>query len=105
DANAQSHKIFIMDARPQTNALANRTRGGGLENEHLYNAEIQFLGISSIHVMRESLRKLTELCCGSLDDIRFYEELEATHWLKHIQLILSGAVRVVDKIEFQKTSV
>ena len=106
DANAQSHKIFIMDARPQTNALANKTRGGGLENEHLYNAEIQFLGISSIHVMRESLRKLTELCYpGNFEDSRFYEELEATQWLSHIRLILSGAVRAVDKIEYQKTSV
>lgn len=107
DANAQSHKIYIMDARPQTNALANKTRGGGLENEHLYNAEIQFLGISSIHVMRESLRKLTELCFPgtSVDDSRFYEELEATQWLSHIRLILSGAVRVVDKIEIQKSSV
>ncbi len=108
DANAQSHKIYIMDARPQTNALANKTRGGGLENEHLYNAEIQFLGISSIHVMRESLRKLTDLCFpGNTEDggARFYEELEATQWLAHIRLILSGAVRVVDKIEYQKTSV
>ena len=106
DANAQSHKIFIMDARPQTNALANKTRGGGLENEQLYNAEIQFLGISSIHVMRESLRKLTELCYpGNTDDTRFYEELEATQWLSHIRYILSGAVRIVDKIEYQKSSV
>lgn len=106
DANAQSHKLFIMDARPRTNALANRTRGGGLENEHLYNAEIQFLGIPSIHVMRESLRKLTELCYpGNPDDSRFYEELEASQWLTHIRSIISGAVRIVDKIEYQKSSV
>ena len=106
DANAQSHKIFIMDARPQTNAMANRTRGGGLENEHLYNnAEIQFLGIASIHPMRESLRKLTELCYGNIDDSLFMIELEKSQWLKHIQIILSGAVRIVDKIECQKTSV
>lgn len=105
-ANAQSHKIFIMDARPQTNAMANRTRGGGIENEHLYNnAELQFLGIASIHPVRESLRKLSELCYpGSIDDSMFMAELEKSQWLKHIQIILSGAVRIVDKIEFQKTS-
>lgn len=107
EANAQSHKIFIMDARPQTNAMANRTRGGGLENEHLYNnAEIQFLDIASIHPMRGSLRKLSELCYpGNMDDSTFINELEKTQWLKYIQLILSGAVRIVDKIEIQKTSV
>src|SRR5699024_7612972 len=76
------------------------------EKEHLYNAEIQFLGISSIHVMRERLRKLTALCYpGSYDDSRFYEDLETTQWLSHIRLILSGAVRVVDTLEYQKTSV
>lgn len=108
DANAQSDKIYIMDARPQSNALANRTRGGGVENDNLYsNAEIQFFDIYSIHVMRESLRKVTELCFPgvSTDESRFYEELEATNWLGHIRLILSGALRIVDKIEYQKTSV
>lgn len=29
DANAQSHKIFIMDARPSANAIANKAKGGG----------------------------------------------------------------------------
>lgn len=29
DANAQSHKMFIMDARPSANALANKAKGGG----------------------------------------------------------------------------
>lgn len=59
DANAQSHKLFIMDARPMTNAVANKAKGGGYENEDAYqNAELVFLDIHNIHVMRESLRKL-----------------------------------------------
>lgn len=29
DANAQSHKLFIMDARPSANAIANKAKGGG----------------------------------------------------------------------------
>lgn len=31
DANAQSHKMFIMDARPSANAIANKAKGGGWE--------------------------------------------------------------------------
>lgn len=59
DANAQSHKLFIMDARPMPNALANKAKGGGCENEDVYqNSELIFLDIHNIHVMRESLRKL-----------------------------------------------
>lgn len=59
DANAQSHKLFIMDARPMPNAVANKAKGGGYESEDAYqNAELVFLDIHNIHVMRESLRKL-----------------------------------------------
>lgn len=29
DANAQAHKLFIMDARPSANAIANKAKGGG----------------------------------------------------------------------------
>lgn len=41
------------------NAVANKAKGGGYESEDVYrNAEVQFLDIANIHVMRESLRKL-----------------------------------------------
>ncbi|XP_054162802.1 myotubularin-related protein 2-like [Oppia nitens] len=107
DVNAQSHKIYIMDARPIANAVANKARGGGYENEELYrNAEINFLDIPSIHVMRESQRKLKELCFPAIgDEQHWYSNLEATHWLEHIRTILSGTLRIVDKIENNKTSV
>ena len=45
------------------NAVANKAKGGGCENEEYYqNAEVQFLDIANIHVMRESLRKLQGEC-------------------------------------------
>ncbi|KAI1280754.1 Myotubularin-related protein 2 [Halotydeus destructor] len=106
DANAQSHKIYIMDARPQANALANKARGGGYESEELYqNAEINFLDLHNIHVMRESLRKLKEICFPAVDDQHWYSNLESTHWLEHIRAILAGALRICDKVDNGKTSV
>lgn len=106
DANAQSHKIYIMDARPQANALANKARGGGYESEENYqNAELNFLDIHNIHVMRESLRKLKEICYPAIEDQHWYSNLESTHWLEHIRAILAGALRISDKIENGKTSV
>jgi len=46
DANAQSHKLFIMDARPSVNAVANKAKGGGYESEDAYqNAELVFMDI------------------------------------------------------------
>eukprot|EP00058_Branchiostoma_floridae_P005246 XP_002590734.1 hypothetical protein BRAFLDRAFT_121921 [Branchiostoma floridae] len=106
DANAQSHKLYIMDARPNVNAVANKAKGGGYESEDAYqNVELVFLDIHNIHVMRESLRKLRDMLYPSIDDHHWLSNLEATHWLEHIKLILAGAVRVADKVESHKTSV
>jgi hypothetical protein len=50
-----SAPLFYFSA----NAIANKAKGGGYESEDAYqNAELVFLDIHNIHVMRESLRKL-----------------------------------------------
>ena len=50
------------------NAVANMTKGGGYESEENYiNAEFHFLDIQNIHVMRESLRKVSLFVFGSLE--------------------------------------
>uniref|UniRef100_A0A8C1UT34 Phosphatidylinositol-3,5-bisphosphate 3-phosphatase MTMR2 n=1 Tax=Cyprinus carpio TaxID=7962 RepID=A0A8C1UT34_CYPCA len=106
DANAQSHKMFIFDARPSVNAAANKMKGGGYESEDAYqNAELVFLDIHNIHVMRESLRKLKEVVYPNIEDSHWLSNLESTHWLEHIKLILAGALRIADKVESGKTSV
>nr|A0JMK5.2 RecName: Full=Myotubularin-related protein 2; AltName: Full=Phosphatidylinositol-3,5-bisphosphate 3-phosphatase; AltName: Full=Phosphatidylinositol-3-phosphate phosphatase [Danio rerio] len=106
DANAQSHKLFIFDARPSVNAAANKMKGGGFESEDAYqNAELVFLDIHNIHVMRESLRKLKEVVYPNIEESHWLSNLESTHWLEHIKLILAGALRIADKVESGKTSV
>ncbi|XP_053187259.1 myotubularin-related protein 2 [Scomber japonicus] len=106
DANAQSHKLFIFDARPSVNAAANKMKGGGYESEDAYqNAELVFLDIHNIHVMRESLRKLKDVVYPNIADSHWLSNLESTHWLEHIKLILAGALRIADKVESGKTSV
>ncbi|CAB1345534.1 unnamed protein product [Coregonus sp. 'balchen'] len=82
DANAQSHKLTIFDARQSSVADNNKAKDGGYESESFYpNVELNFLEIPNIHVMRESLRKLKEV------------------------LLLAGAVRIADRLESGKTSV
>lgn len=62
NSNNSLDKLFIVDARPLVNAVANRGAGGGYENEDNYEkCEILFLNIQNIHVMRESLRKIHEM--------------------------------------------
>lgn len=69
--------------------------------------------------MRESLRKIkgnddnfkisktilanarlfiVEICFPTVDDAHWLSAIESTHWLEHIKCILSGAVRIVDKV-------
>ncbi|XP_074604434.1 phosphatidylinositol-3-phosphate phosphatase [Brevipalpus obovatus] len=106
DANAQSHKIYIVDARPHQNALANKARGGGYESEENYvNAEIIFLDIHNIHVMRESLKKLKDFCYPITDDQKWLSNIESTHWLEHVRGVLAGARKIANIIENGKTSV
>jgi len=107
ETNPNSHRLSIMDARPQVNARANKARGGGYESEDVYtNCEnIQFLDIHNIHVMRESLRKLKDVCFPTIDEAHWLSKIEDTHWLEHIKIILTGAKKIVDKVETHKTSV
>ncbi|ELV09569.1 Myotubularin-related protein 1 [Tupaia chinensis] len=81
-------------------------KGGGFESESAYpNAELVFLEIHNIHVMRESLRKLKEIVYPSIDEARWLSNIDGTHWLEYIRMLLAGAVRIADKIESGKTSV
>uniref|UniRef100_A0A8D3B0S6 Phosphatidylinositol-3,5-bisphosphate 3-phosphatase MTMR2 n=1 Tax=Scophthalmus maximus TaxID=52904 RepID=A0A8D3B0S6_SCOMX len=109
DANAQSHKLFIFDVyflNLFSTLVGNKMKGGGYESEDAYqNAELVFLDIHNIHVMRESLRKLKDVVYPNIEDSHWLSNLESTHWLEHIKLILAGALRIADKVESGKTSV
>ncbi|KAK6322218.1 hypothetical protein J4Q44_G00070100 [Coregonus suidteri] len=62
-ANPKSTFMYVGDTRPKLNAMANRAAGKGYENEDNYsNIRFQFVGIENIHVMRNSLQKLLEVC-------------------------------------------
>ncbi|ELR60627.1 Myotubularin-related protein 1, partial [Bos mutus] len=106
DANAQAHKLIIFDARQNSVADTNKAKGGGYESESAYpNAELMFLEIHNIHVMRESLRKLKEIAYPAIDEARWLSNVDGTHWLEYIRMLLAGAVRIADKVESGKTSV
>ncbi|MED6292089.1 Myotubularin- protein 1, partial [Ilyodon furcidens] len=106
DANAQSHKLTIFDARQSSVALSNKAKEGGYENESFYsNIELIFLEIPNIHVIRESLRKLRDVIYPTIDDAHWHSAIDQTHWLDNIRLLLSGAAKIADKLESGKTSV
>ncbi|XP_069374822.1 myotubularin-related protein 1a isoform X7 [Paralichthys olivaceus] len=106
DANAQSHKLTIFDARQGSVAVTNKSKDGGYESESFYpNVELNFLEIPNIHVMRESLRKMKDVVYPTIDEAHWHSAIDQTHWLEYIRLLLAGAAKIADKIESGKTSV
>ncbi|XP_028712423.1 myotubularin isoform X5 [Peromyscus leucopus] len=80
--------------------------GGGYESDDAYhNAELCFLDIHNIHVMRESLKKVKDIVYPNIEESHWLSSLEATHWLEHIKLVLTGAIQVADKVSSGKSSV
>ncbi|KAK1175936.1 myotubularin-related protein 7-like [Acipenser oxyrinchus oxyrinchus] len=106
-ANPGSEFMYVVDTRPKLNAMANRATGKGYENEDNYsNIKFQFIGIENIHVMRNSLQKMLEVCelkSPSMGD--FLWGLENSGWLKHIKAILDAGIFVAKAVAEEAVSV
>ncbi|XP_058845489.1 myotubularin-related protein 8-like isoform X2 [Acipenser ruthenus] len=107
DANPGSPFMYVVDTRPKLNAMANRAAGKGYENEDNYsNIHFQFVGIENIHVMRNSLQKLMEVCemkSPSMSD--FLTGLENSGWLRHIKAMMDAGVFLAKAVAEEKASV
>lgn len=74
--------MYIIDARPRLNAVANQLKGKGYERMEGYaNAEITFVGIENIHKMRKSAKQLRKLCLSEMPLREKNSKLSTTKWL------------------------
>jgi myotubularin-related protein 3/4 len=77
-----------------------RARGGGVECAEYYpSAEIQFMNLGNIHVIRKSFQSLRQLCALEMDIPNWYSLLEKTNWLHHISGLISATTIVCHAIE------
>jgi len=110
-ANEQHQdKLYLLDARPYANAVANMALGGGYEStrsSRYRNCELQFLGIENIHAMRQSLSKYRVLLENAADcsTSSYWEKLGHTGWLSHISLLIRCASQIAHSLEVEKVSV
>ncbi|XP_072426190.1 myotubularin-related protein 7b isoform X1 [Chiloscyllium punctatum] len=99
--------LYVVDTRPKLNAMANRAAGKGYENEDNYsNIKFHFIGIENIHVMRNSLQKLLDVCelrSPSMSD--FLWGLENSGWLKHIKAIMDAGIFIAKAVAEEAASV
>ncbi|CAM8892118.1 unnamed protein product [Rhodiola kirilowii] len=128
--HGSSRKLYIADARPRKNALANGALGGGSESSANYSqSEIVFLGIDNIHAMRDSLSRLRDYLdmygATSSDGISSFlrhsgwtwgggnlssmsasvSTLGDSAWLIHVQTVLAGSAWIAARVALEAASV
>ncbi|XP_068344787.1 phosphatidylinositol-3-phosphatase myotubularin-1-like isoform X1 [Pyrus communis] len=123
-------KLYIADARPRKNALANGAMGGGSESSSNYlQSEIVFFGIDNIHAMRESFARLRDYLdthgAASSDGMSSFlrnggwtwgggnlssmsasvSTLGDSGWLIHVQSVLAGSAWIAARVALESASV
>ncbi|XP_062174382.1 phosphatidylinositol-3-phosphatase myotubularin-1-like isoform X2 [Alnus glutinosa] len=126
----ERRKLYIADARPRKNALANGAMGGGSESSSNYfQSEIVFFGIDNIHAMRDSLARLRDYLdtygASSSDGMSSFlrhggwtwgggnlsgmsasvSTLGDSGWLIHVQNILAGSAWIAARVALESASV
>ncbi|WVR03193.1 hypothetical protein IAU60_000184 [Kwoniella sp. DSM 27419] len=99
---------LIIDARPTTNAMANVAMGAGTENMENYKlGKKAYLGIDNIHVMRNSLKVISEAIrdAESRSAVLDRSLLLKSNWLRHISTILDGALMIVRNVHLNASHV
>ncbi|CAD5322632.1 unnamed protein product [Arabidopsis thaliana] len=129
-AKGERRKLYIADARPRKNALANGAMGGGSESSSNYfQSEIVFFGIDNIHAMRESFSRVRDYLDmhgttssdgrssflrhggwtwggGNLSSMSASVSLLGdSGWLIHIQSVLAGAAWIAARVAMESASV
>lgn len=93
--------LIIYDARPKANAVANQAMGKGFESEKLYKqTRLCFLKIANIHVMRDSLRILSDVV--TCKDSQISSVVTNSGWLDHLRRILVAAVTIAGAVHVDK---
>ncbi|KAL4375971.1 hypothetical protein GQ457_02G010640 [Hibiscus cannabinus] len=123
-------KLYIADARPRKNALANGAMGGGSESSSNYfQSEVVFFGIDNIHAMRDSFARLRDYLdthgAASSDGMSSFlrhggwtwgggnlssmsasvSTLGDSGWLIHVQSVLAGSAWIAARIALESASV
>lgn len=109
--NKDGAVLRLVDARPKLNAIVNQAMGKGSERvtHYPFDCTMEFANIDNIHVMRQSLGKLSEAITISLaqgDDVMSWlGALGSSGWLTHVWRVLIASVKVAKYVEIDGSSV
>lgn len=96
--------LYIVDARPKVNAVANQAMGKGFESEKLYRGtRLVFANVANIHVMRDSRKDLAEV--GTCKDSHVSRTVANSQWLEHIRRILVSGIEIASLVHVEESPV
>ncbi|GAM18942.1 hypothetical protein SAMD00019534_021170 [Acytostelium subglobosum LB1] len=103
EALAGQRGLYLLDARPKLNAIANTANGAGFENiSNYHNCKLVFMNIANIHVMRRSLEKLVSTLspfASEQADSKYWAAYEESGWMSHVRGCLASAVYAAELIQ------
>ena len=104
---SSSCMLKIMDMRPKSAAMANRTQGYGYENTNYYRGTtLNFYGIGNIHAVRDAYQKVNALCISpNASDIQWMQLVENTNWTSMTRLILSASWQTAFHVHYNRLPV
>jgi hypothetical protein len=111
--------VSILDARPRLNAVGNMANGGGFENTESVEANLNFLNIENIHVVRDALSTFRDLFSKTSEiqtmsnprSVEYWAEKyfiiwntlrrndRPTTWFPMLGSIIAGGISCVEAIE------
>ena len=95
-------KLYIYDARPYLNAMANKFKGAGYEHINNYpniDMEIIFCGIPNIHAVKHSYIKLLNTVSYDTNiDTTLFSNITNSSWYEYIIILLKSSFQISESI-------
>ena len=102
-------KLYIFDARPYLNAMANKLKGAGFENINNYpkiDIELIFCGIPNIHSVRNSFQKLLSSVSYNVNaDITLFNNISNSLWYEYIIILIKSSFQISESIRTKNANV
>ena len=99
---ANKKKLYVYDARPYLNAMANKIKGAGYEHINNYqniDMEIIFCGIPNIHKVRESYFKLLNyVSYDTKINKTLFSNITYSSWYEYIIILLNSSFQICESI-------
>ena len=99
---ANKKKLYVYDARPYLNAMANKFKGAGYEHINNYpniDMEIIFCGIPNIHAVRNSYIKLLNTVSYDTNiDTTLFTNITNSSWYEYIIILIKSSFQICESI-------